>query len=297
MIHREFFGTGTALVTPFKADQSIDFDAFGALLDFQIANNVEAVVVCGSTGESATLSDAEKIALVRFAVERVDGRLPVIAGSGSNNTAATIALTKKMAEAGANAVLLVAPYYNKPGQEGLYNHYLSVAESVDIPQILYNVPGRAGVSILPETQLRLAEQCQNIIATKEASADLESISEIIRSAPQGFAVLSGDDSLTLPVIACGGKGVIAVISNYAPLEFGNLVRAAFEGDYATARSLHFRLLDLMKVNFIESNPIPVKAALALMGKIQEIYRLPMTPLQASHKSIVSQTLRTAGFLR
>lgn len=291
-----FTGTGTALVTPFAKDSSIDFEALGRLIDRQIDSGIEAVVPCGSTGEGATLSTEEKCDVIRFTVERVAGRIPVIAGTGSNNTQATIHLTARAKELGADGVLLVCPYYNKPTQHGLFEHHRAVAEAVDIPQILYNVPGRSGVNMTAETQLRIAEMCPNVVATKEASANLEQIAEIVRSAPEGFSVLSGDDSLALPVIACGGRGVIAVISNYMPQQYGDLVRAALAGDFGRARSLHFSLLPLMKLNFIESNPIPVKAVLAARGVIEEVYRLPLTPLQPENRTKLEAGLREAGLL-
>lgn len=293
---RVFTGTGTALVTPFYADRSIDFESLGRLIDKQIECGIEALVPCGSTGEGATLSTEEKSSVIRFTVERAAGRVPVIAGTGTNNTQAAIELTRRAKELGADAVLLVCPYYNKPSQQGLFEHHRAIAEAVDIPQILYNIPGRSGVNMLPETQLRIAEECANVVATKEASANLEQIAEIARAAPEGFVVLSGDDSLALPIIACGGQGAIAVISNYMPTEYGNLVRAALAGDIAKARQLHFDVLPLMKLNFIESNPGPVKAALAMQGAIEEVYRLPMTPLQPANRSKLEQGLREAGIL-
>jgi 4-hydroxy-tetrahydrodipicolinate synthase len=291
-----FTGTGTALVTPFKKDLSVDFDALGRLIDMQIEQGIEAVIPCGSTGEGATLSTDEKCDVIRFTIERVAGRIPVVAGTGSNDTQATIRLTARAREMGADGVLLVCPYYNKPTQQGLFEHHRAIAEAVDIPQILYNVPSRSGTNMTVETQLRIAEECPNVVAIKEASANLEQIAEIIRSAPEGFLILSGDDSLALPVIACGGKGSIAVISNYAPKQYGDLVRAALSGDFATAREHLFALLPLMKLNFIESNPIPAKAILAAQGLIEEIYRLPLTPLQPENRTKVEQGMRAAGLL-
>ncbi len=291
-----FTGTGTAIVTPFAKDGSVDKAALLRLVDTQIDGGVEAIIPCGSTGEGATLSTEEKCEVIRLTVERVAGRIPVIAGTGSNNTHATIELTKRAKDIGADGVLLVCPYYNKPTQQGLFEHHRAIAEAVDIPQILYNVPGRTATNMLPETQLRIAEECPNVVATKEASANLEQISEIAGCAPDGFAVLSGDDSLALPVIACGGKGTIAVISNFAPREFGDLVRAALAGDFATARELQRRLLPVMKLNFVESNPGPVKAVLAMKGLIGETYRLPLVPLQSGNRAKVEQGLREAGLL-
>ncbi|MBI3259037.1 MAG: 4-hydroxy-tetrahydrodipicolinate synthase [Ignavibacteriae bacterium] len=289
-----FIGTATAIVTPFLPDESIDFDSLGKLIDFQIEQGIEGIVPCGSTGEAATMSHQEKVAVIRFAVERVAGRVKVIAGTGSNDTRATIILTRTAKELGADGVLLVAPYYNKPTQNGFFEHFRAIAEAVHIPQIIYNVPGRTGSNILAETQLRIAESSTNIIATKEASASLEQMMEIIANAPSHFSVLSGDDSLALPVIACGGKGVIAVISNYAPKRFGDLVRAALNGNYAEARRLQYGLLTMMKLNFIESNPIPVKFILSQMGMISEQYRLPLTPASVHNKAAILKGMKECG---
>lgn len=292
-----FRGTGTALVTPFGADALVDFSALGKLIDAQISAGIEAVIPCGSTGESATMTKEEKLAVIKFTVERVAGRIPVIAGTGSNDTLSTIELTRKAKELGADGVLLVCPYYNKPTQRGLYEHHRAVALAADIPQIMYNIPGRSGTNMLPETQLRIAEEFENVIAVKEASANIEQMMEIIRNAPAGFALLSGDDSLALPVIACGGSGVIAVISNYAPVMFGDCVRAALRGDFEKARELQYKLFPLMKINFIESNPIPVKAILAIQGKIEEMYRLPMTPLSDENRTKLEAVVESVGEIK
>lgn len=286
MINSKLNGTITALVTPFKKDLSIDFDAFERLVRHQINSKVEGLVICGSTGESATLSKTEKIALIVKSTEIAAGKVPIIAGTGSNNTFDTIDLTILAKEQGADGVLLVAPYYNKPTQEGLYHHYMAVAEKVDIPIIIYNVPGRSGVNIHAETQLRLAEECKQIVATKEASGDLEQMSQIIKYSPEGFNLFSGDDVLTLPVISLGGKGVISVISNYAPAEFSEMTRLALKGKWAQAREIHYKLLDLMIMNFVESNPIPVKSALAQMGMLKDYLRLPLVPITAGNKKLI-----------
>ncbi|MBS1537037.1 MAG: 4-hydroxy-tetrahydrodipicolinate synthase [Bacteroidetes bacterium] len=291
-----FKGTATALVTPFLADESIDFDSLGKLIDFQIEQGIEGIVPCGSTGEAATLSFQEKVAIIRFTVERVANKVKVIAGTGSNDTRATITLTRTAKEIGADAVLLVAPYYNKPTQNGFFEHFRAIAEAVDIPQIIYNVPGRSGSNITAETQLRIAECNTNIIATKEASANLEQMMEIIANAPSHFSVLSGDDSLALPVIACGGTGVIAVISNYVPKLFGDLVRSALRGDFADARRLQFEILPMMKLNFIESNPIPVKYILSQMKMIDEQYRLPLTSASESSKNAIINGMKQCGII-
>ncbi len=286
-------GTITALATPFKTDLSIDYDAFKRLLDFQVENSIDAVVVCGSTGEAATMNQKEKISLIITAVEHLKGKIPVIAGTGSNDTKATIDLTLLAKEVGADAALLVAPYYNKPSQEGLYHHFAAVAESVDLPQILYNVPGRSGVNVLPQTQIKLAKAFSNIIATKEASGDLDQMSVIIKNAPKDFFLLAGDDSLAVPAILFGGKGVISVISNYAPKLFSSMIDLALDGDYDSAMAIHYSLLDLFELNFIETNPVPVKSALAIMNLLEENYRLPLLPIQPSNKKLIEKALKKA----
>ncbi len=290
-------GTLTALVTPFRRDGSIDWAAFQRLVEFQLQAGVEGLVPIGSTGESATLEFAEKVEIIARVVEWVNGRVPVVAGTGTNDTRTTIALTREARRLGADAALVVCPYYNKPTQQGLYEHFRAVAEAVDIPLVLYNVPGRTAVNMTAETQLRLAEECPTVVATKEASGNLEQVMEILRSAPAHFAVLAGDDALALPIIACGGVGVVSVLSNYAPQQFGECIRAALRGDWERARRLHYALFPLMRLNFIESNPIPVKAALAMLGMIEEAYRLPLTPMQPQHRALLEQALRDAGILQ
>lgn len=289
-------GTYTALVTPFKKDLSIDFDKVKELIDFQIENGIDGIVICGSTGESATMTTKEKIALIVLAVEHAKGRTKIIAGTGSNDTAATIDLSLIAKESGADALLLVCPYYNKPTQEGLYYHYKQIADAVDIPQILYNVPGRSGVNMQAEVQLKLAKDCPNIIATKEASGNMDQVMEIINKKPKDFYVLSGEDSLTIPLIAMGADGVIGVIPNYAPKQFSEAVSHALKGNIKTAARMHYKLFDLMQLNFIESNPIPVKAALGIMGKIEENYRSPMFPIHQDNRKKLEKAMRKAKII-
>jgi 4-hydroxy-tetrahydrodipicolinate synthase len=293
----KFSGTITALVTPFKEDLSVDIEAFKKLLDFQIDEGIDGIVVCGSTGESATLSTKEKLSLIITAVEHVNGRVPVIAGTGSNNTQASIDLTLLAREHGADGVLLVAPYYNKPDQEGLFNHYMAIAEAVDIPQIIYNVPGRSGVNIHPDIQLRLAEDVPHVVATKEASGDMEQIMSIIDNAPEDFAILSGDDALALPIVMMGGHGVISVLSNYAPKQFTETIAAGLKGNIKSAKKLHYKLFELMQANFVETNPIPVKTALSLMGKCEENFRLPMLPMKEDTKEFLEAAMKRAGYIK
>lgn len=273
---QRFRGCFVALVTPFTKDLKVDFDQLNALVDFQLANGTDGIVPSGTTGESATLRAEEQYEVIRAVVNRVKGRIPIIAGAGTNSTEEAIALAKRAEEAGADAVLSVAPYYNRPTQEGLYRHYRAIAESIKLPIVVYNVPGRTGCNIEAGTVLRLAE-ILNIVGVKEASGNLQQIMEILRSRPAGFVVLSGDDSFTLPIMALGGDGIISVVANEAPKLMGELVHAALQGDFETARAHHYALLPLMNANFIESSPIPVKAAMAMMGLLEENYRLPLCP--------------------
>lgn len=297
---RLFEGTGTALSTPFNQDGSIDFASFDRLIDYQIKGGVEALVVCGSTGESATMSLDEKLQVIRHTVQRAaekgDARPQVIAGTGSNVTADTVQLTVEAAKLGVDGALLVSPYYNKPSQRGIYAHYAAVAQAVpELPLILYNVPGRTGSNISATTTLQLATDFSNIQATKEASADLEQCCEIIRDAPDDFLLYSGEDSLTLPLIAMGARGVIAVISNETPREFSEMVRKGLAGDIAGARKLHMQLFNLMRLNFIESNPVPVKAALQYMGLFTSAtYRAPLVPLTNENANALLQELKELG---
>lgn len=299
---RLFRGTGTALATPFNGDGSIDFESLGRLIDYQIDNGVEALIACGSTGESATMTRDEKLAVIRFTVERVrkheGGRPLVIAGTGSNVTDETIAMTRAASELSIDGVLLVSPYYNKPTQRGLLEHYGAIADAVpDVPIILYNVPARTGSNIAAETTLELARRHTNVIAIKEASADLDQCSQILRDAPEGFVLYSGEDSLTLPLIAIGASGVIAVVSNEVPKEFGDLVRHALDGRFADARALHLRLFELMRANFLESNPVPVKEALHMMGLFATAtLRRPLVALTEANRDALRGVLERLGLL-
>ncbi|MCX7908960.1 MAG: 4-hydroxy-tetrahydrodipicolinate synthase [Ignavibacteria bacterium] len=283
-------GTFTALITPFNSKGEVDFKALRKLIDFQIENGVDGIVVCATTGESATLSLKEKQAIIIESVEYTAGRVPIIAGTGTNETELSLNLTIFAKEHGASACLLVAPYYNKPNQDGLYEHFRLIASEVDIPLILYNVPGRTGVNITAQTTIRLANDCPNIVATKEASGNLEQIMRIIKDSPKNFSVLSGDDSLTLAIIALGGKGVVSVISNYAPKEFSNMVRLALENKIEKAREIHYNLFELMELNFIEPNPIPVKYIMSLLGYTKEVYRLPLLPLKSEQKKKIKEAM-------
>jgi len=284
-------GTGTALVTPFKKNGTIDEGSLRGLVEWQIKSKVEFLVPCGSTGESATMTREERRRVIEIVVDQNKGRVPVIAGTGTNSTLDSLDLTHDAKEVGADAVLLVGPYYNKPTQEGFYQHFKRIVEECDVKAVLYNVPGRTASNMLPETTLRLAEEVENVIAIKEASNNLEQIMQIIKYRPKDFAVLSGEDSLTLPIITAGGDGVISVISNEVPKDYSDLTRAALRGDLKKAQALHYKLFELMKANFYESNPIPVKTALHLMGRIEESLRLPLTKMSKSHREKLKKVLR------
>lgn len=275
-------GCGTALVTPFNDDLSIDESALARLVEFQVSEGIDFLVPCGTTGESVTLSDDEQRRVVETVLRTAEGRVEVIAGAGGNNTAHVIKLARDYERAGVSGLLSVSPYYNKPTQEGLYQHFRAIAEATALPIIVYNVPPRTAVNILPDTIARLSE-IPNIVGVKEASGDISQIAEIAARVPPEFKIFSGDDSITLAVVALGGVGLISVASNEAPREVAEMTRAATENNWDEARRLHKKLFALMKANFIETSPGPVKAALAMMGKIKEVYRLPMVPVKAETK--------------
>jgi 4-hydroxy-tetrahydrodipicolinate synthase len=289
-----FTGSMTALVTPLR-DGEFDEKAYRELIDFQIAEGTDGLVPCGTTGESATLSHEEHDRVVEVCVAAVAGRVPVIAGAGSNSTREALRLTRHAKDVGADAALLITPYYNKPTQEGLYRHFAHVAERVDIPIVLYNVPGRTGVNLLPETVERLAA-IANIVAVKEATADLRQASRIIELCGERITVISGDDFTVLPMLSIGGRGVISVVSNVAPALMARLYDSFVAGDLAAARDAHYKLFPLSEAMFIETNPIPVKTALGLMGKIAPEFRLPMCPMSAKNHDKLAGTLRAAGLI-
>jgi len=291
-----FRGTATALVTPFCSDGRLDYPALERLVEFQVSENIEALVPCGSTGEAATLDTQERLEVIERTVVAVNRRIPVIAGTGTNNTRTTIELTNRAVELGVDAVLVVTPFYNKPTQRGLVEHFRVLIQETDARIILYNVPSRTGVNMFAETQLEVAALSERIIGTKEASGNLEQIQAIIRDTPPHFAVYSGDDALTLPAIACGAHGVVSVISNYLPRRFGDGVRAALSGDFATARTILIDILPLMQANFIESNPLPVKYILSQLGMIEEAYRMPLVPMSSSNKKKIDELLMRFGIL-
>ena len=289
-----FQGSFVALVTPFK-NGKIDEDALKNLIEFQISNGTNGIVPCGTTGESATLNIEEHNQVVDIAVRAVNGRIPVIAGTGSNSTEEAIKMTRHAKEAGANAALLITPYYNKPTQEGLYQHFKKIAGDVDIPVIVYNVPGRTSVNMLPATTARLSE-VKNIVGIKEATGNLQQVSETIKLCGENFSVISGDDANTLPIMAAGGKGVISVTANIAPDKIAALCKACLDENFNEARKLHYELLDLNNGMFIETNPVPVKTALSLMGKVTDEVRLPLAPMSNANLPKLKSLLKESGLV-
>jgi 4-hydroxy-tetrahydrodipicolinate synthase len=289
-------GCGTALVTPFGQDGSIDEAALRNLVAWQVESGVDFLVPCGTTGETPTLSHDEWLFVIDTTIEVAAGRVPIVAGATSNSTHDAVEKAKEVAaRPGVNAILTASPYYNKPTQEGQYRHFRTIAEAVDRPLILYNVPGRTGANIEPATLARLAE-VPNIAGVKEASGNISQIAEVCNAVPEQFLVFSGDDAITLPVIALGGIGIISVASNEVPREMAEMTRAALNNDWTTARRIHRKYLALMQANFIESNPLPVKAVLAMMGKIEEVYRLPLLPMRRDTRSKLQKIATEAGVI-
>jgi 4-hydroxy-tetrahydrodipicolinate synthase len=291
-----FRGTGTALITPFTSNGSVDEAALKKLVEYQIKGGVDAIIPIGTTGESVTLSEEERAHVVSVVARQAKHRVKIIAGAGSNSTQSAIEHAKMVLHEGADAVLSVSPYYNKPTQEGLYQHYAAIASAINAPIVLYNVPGRTAGNIEAATVLRLAAELPNIAGVKEASGNFTQIMEILRNRPTSFGVWSGDDAITLPLIALGADGIISVISNEVPEQFSTMVRFCLRGDFAKALPIHYKLLDLMNFNFIESSPIPVKAALAMMGMINERYRLPLVSLSDKHKPKMKAILKELSLI-
>lgn len=295
MTRSRLTGVGTALITPFQHGGAVDETALRALVDWQIAEGIHFLVPCGSTGEAATLSAEEHRRVVEIVVEQVNGRVPVVAGAGSNDTRKAIALSREMQAAGATHLLHVSPMYSKPPQRGIEAHFRAIAEAVDLPIVLYNVPGRTASNVEAKTTLALAN-VPNIVAMKEASGNLAQITDILTARPHDFAVLSGDDELTLGIMLGGGDGVISVVSNAAPRMLVELVEAAARGDFATARERQAQLLPLMRAAFVESNPIPIKAGMAMMQRCENVLRLPLVPLADAHQGTLRTALQHAGAL-
>ncbi|PXV63567.1 4-hydroxy-tetrahydrodipicolinate synthase [Dysgonomonas alginatilytica] len=270
-------GVGVAFITPFKEDESVDYEALIRLVDYQIQNNTDYLVVLGTTAETATLTEAEKTKIVETVIHRVNGRIPIVLGVGGNNTRAIVDQLKNDSFEGIDAILSVVPYYNKPSQEGIYQHYKAIAEASKLPVILYNVPGRTAVNMTAETTLRIANEFSNVVAIKEASGDMAQMDDIIKRKPENFDVISGDDGITFPLITLGAIGVISVIGNAFPKEFSRMTRLALEGDYQSALTIHHSFSELFKLLFIDGNPAGVKSMLHMMGYIENKLRLPLVP--------------------
>jgi 4-hydroxy-tetrahydrodipicolinate synthase len=295
-MRKPFTGVGTALVTPFTRSGDVDEAAVRRLTRRQIDAGVHFLCPCGTTGENPTLTDAERLRIIEIVVEEARGMIPILAGAGGYDTRDLVHLAREMAQRGVSGFLSVTPYYNKPTQEGLYQHYRAFAESTALPIVVYNVPGRTGVNVEPATLARLAG-IPNIVGVKEASGNVSQMCEILRTVPSGFLVLSGDDALTLPLMAVGGHGIISVASNEIPGEMAQMVDAAERNDFAAARAIHARILPLLSVNFIESNPQPVKYAMAAMGLVEEVFRLPMVSPKAESKEKITTVLKELRLLK
>jgi len=291
-----FTGVGTALVTPFTSSGALDEAAVRRLARRQIDAGIHFLCPCGTTGENPTLTDAERLGMVEILANEAAGRVPILAGAGGYDTKEVIHLAGAMAKRGAAGFLSVTPYYNKPSPEGLYQHYRAIADSTSLPIIVYNVPGRTGVNVDVATLVRLAE-IPNVVGVKEASGNVSQMCDICRAVPADFIVLSGDDALTLPLMAVGGRGIISVASNEIPAEMVEMVEAAERNDFAAARRVHARIVGLMQINFVEANPIPVKAAMAAMGLLEEVYRLPMVPPQPASRAKIGNVLTELGLLK
>ena len=289
-MRKSFRGAGVALITPFKANLTIDFEGLAKIVDNQIENQIDFLVILGTTAETATLSAVEKQEIVDFVCKRVNGRIPIVVGIGSNNTQSVIDAMLNMDLSNADAILSVVPYYSKPTQEGIFQHYMAIVNASPLPVILYNVPGRTGVNMSAETTLRLANASDKVVGTKEASGNLNEITKILRDKPAGFSVISGDDSLLLPIIAIGGEGVISVAANVVPKTISDLTHYALEGDFKHAAQIHLRLQKICDALFVEGNPAGAKAALHSAGTIENILRLPLVPVGKSTYDILAYEL-------
>jgi 4-hydroxy-tetrahydrodipicolinate synthase len=292
----ELRGCGTALVTPFRQDCSVDETALRSLVAWQVESGIDFLVACGTTGETPTLTHDEWLQVIDWTAEVAAGHVPIVAGATSNSTADAVEKAKEAAaRPGVSAILTASPYYNKPTQEGQYRHFRAIAEAIDKPVILYNVPGRTAATIDPGTLVRLSE-IPNILGVKDATGSITEMAEVLNAVPEHFLVFSGDDAITLPLMALGGVGIISVVSNEIPREMSDLTRAALNNDWATARAIHRKYLPLMQANFIESNPLPVKAVLAMMGRIEEVYRLPLLPMRRDTRSRLQKIAAEAGLV-
>ncbi len=291
MVHNIFKGLGIALITPFNEDGSIDYEALIKLVEYQLKNGADFLCVLGTTGETPCLSKEERYKIKNLVVDLVGGRIPILMGCGGNNTAAIVEELQTGDFRGVDGILSVCPYYNKPSQEGLYQHFKTVAAATKLPVVLYNVPGRTGVNMTAETTVRLARDCENVVAIKEAGGSLEQVDEIIKNKPKDFDVISGDDALTFPMISCGAVGVISVIGNALPREFSKMIRLEFKGEYDGARKIHHRFTNLFSLLFVDGNPAGVKAMLHEMGMIKNVLRLPLVPTRISTLQKLSELMR------
>ena len=291
-----FTGAGVAIITPFNEDGSINFDAFGEIIEAQIAGSTDAIIVCGTTGESSTMDDEEHIATIKYCVEKVAGRVPVIAGTGSNCTREAVNMSKKAEEVGADGLLCVTPYYNKCTQEGLYQYYKAISDAVNIPIIMYNIPGRTGTTIQPETAVRIGKEVKNVVAVKEASGNISAVAKLAALAGGCIDIYSGNDDQVLPILSLGGKGVISVWSHVAPKKVHDMVYAFFNGDVKKAAELQLEAIDVIDALFCEVNPIPVKAAMNMLGFDAGTLRAPLTELSDAHKERLRKALQDYGVL-
>jgi len=291
MVHNIFKGLGIALITPFQEDGSVDYKALMRLVDYQLNNGADFFCILATTGETPTLTAEEKSKIKNLIVDMVGGRVPILMGCGGNNTAAIVEELQTGDFRGIDGILSVCPYYNKPSQEGLYQHFKAIANATRLPVVLYNVPGRTGVNMAAATTVRLARDCENIVAIKEASGNLEQVDEIIKNKPQKFDVISGDDALTFPMVSCGAVGVISVIGNALPKEFSKMIRLQMRGEYDPARTIHHRFIDLFSLLFVDGNPAGVKAMLSEMGFIENVLRLPLVPMRIKNMQRMSEILK------
>lgn len=291
MVQNIFKGLGIALVTPFKEDGSVDYDSLKRLVQYQLDNGVDFFCILATTGETPTLTTEEKSKIKALVVELVQGRVPILMGCGGFNTAAVVEELRNGDFKGVDGILSVCPYYNKPSQEGLYQHFKAIADATKLPVVLYNVPGRTGINMTAETTIRLARDCKNIVAIKEAGGNLEQVDEIIKNKPKNFDVISGDDGLTFPMVSCGAVGVISVIGNALPKEFSKMIRLQMQGEYAAARKIHHRFIDLFSLLFVDGNPAGVKAMLSEMGFIKNVLRLPLVPMRINNMQRMSEILK------
>ena len=286
-----FRGLGIALVTPFCEDGSVDYDTLASVIDYQLANGADFLCILATTGETPCLSADEHYKVKQFIVKQVAGRVPLLMGCGGNNTAAVVEMCKTYDMSGIDGLLSVCPYYNKPSQEGLYQHFKAIANATKLPVVLYNVPGRTGINLKPETTCRLAKDCENIVAIKEASGSIEQVDEIIKNKPEGFEVLSGDDAITFHMIATGAVGVISVIGNALPKEFSRMIRLEFNGEYAAAQKIHHKFTELYSLLFVDGNPAGVKALMSEMGLLKNVLGLPLVPTRVTTRQKIAQVLK------